>query len=172
MMKRHVWTVLLATILSPVCGCGSSPSAVPLEVGGAAPPFELTAVGSGQRFVSESLKGDVVVLNFWSTTCSVCLHEVDDLKEIHDSGKATVVGIALDDDGQRVQRAVEQLGIKYPVLLGDQTTFERFDGFSIPYTLVLDRSQVVRKRFFGRMTARDLDDVLQSMGTGESVAMR
>jgi thiol-disulfide isomerase/thioredoxin len=116
--------------------------------------------------------GDVVVLNFWSTSCAVCLQEISRLAAIHESGKVKVIGIALDEDRQRVQSIIEELDIKYPVLIGDQDTFERYDGISIPYNLVLDRSLVVRKRFFGPMSEEDLDVVLRSLDTPKQVAMR
>ena len=89
------------------------------------------------------------------------MKEIPELNAIHESGKAKVVGIALDEDSARVKSVIQDRGISYPVLLGDQDTFERFDGFSIPYTLVLDQTQVVRKRWFGRMSAKDFDEVLQ-----------
>jgi peroxiredoxin len=162
-MKRPLISLFATTLLVSLSSCSSHQPVQPLEVGLTAPSFKLASVTDGDKFTIESLKGTVVVLNFWSTSCSVCLEEIDDLKQIHESGKAKVVGIALDEEKERVQTLVEQRKIQYPVLLGDQETFERFDGYSIPYTLVLDRSQVVRKRFFGRMSERDLDEILQTM---------
>lgn len=171
-MKRPATHLVAAAMLIVMSGCGSQSSVQPLEVGLTAPSLELKRVAGSDTFAIESLKGEIVVLNFWSTSCAVCLQEIDDLKDIHDAGKAKVVGIALDQDGRRVQGVIEKRGIEYPVLLGDQETFERFDGYSIPYTLVLDRAQVVRKRFFGRMSEADLDKVLQSLQQPERVALR
>jgi hypothetical protein len=62
---------------------------------------------------------------------------------------------------------VRQKGIDYRVLMGNQATFERFNGYSIPYTVVLDRSRTVRKQFFGRMTLEDLEEVIKSMPEAE-----
>jgi peroxiredoxin len=162
-MKRTALMLTAIGILLATVGCGSSQTAQTLEVGLASPSLELASATGGKKLTIDSLKGEVVVLNFWSTSCTVCLNEIDDLKQIHDSGKAKVIGIALDDDSERVQKLVKNRDIQYPVLLGDQATFERFDGYSIPYTLVLDQSQVVRKRFFGRMTEQDLDEVLEKL---------
>lgn len=158
-------------VLAAVFGCSSHTSLPQLEVGLPAPSLELATATGGDTLTIESLKGEIVVLNFWSTSCAVCLQELGDLKEIHESGKAKVVGIALDEDGQRVRNVIDKRSIDYPVLLGDQETFERFDGFSIPYTLIIDRSQVVRKRFFGRMTEEDLDQVLLAIEAPQRVAM-
>lgn len=154
-----------------LAGCGSEPF-VPVDLGSSAPSFELDSITASTVIASESLKGNVVVLNFWSTSCVNCIREIDELKQIHESGRATVVGIALDDNRQRVLSLVDQRGIKYQVLQGDQEIFERFDGFSIPYTLVLDRSLTVREKFYGPMTQTQFESVLAKIEGSLQVAMR
>jgi peroxiredoxin len=155
-MKRFLTTILGCSATVLIVGCqGSEP--ISLEIGDPAPAFSLPAVGQASgKITVDQLKGKIAILNFWSTTCSVCLAETEDLARVHDSGKAIVVGIALEDDADYVGRFVKARGIRYPVALGDEDTFTRFDGSAVPYTLVLDRSMVVRKRVFGRIDADDL----------------
>lgn len=137
-------------------GCGGRVP-VPVEVGDAAPSFRLASALEGDRRVtSESLQGKITVLNFWSTNCSVCLKETEDLNRVHDGGKAVVIGIALGDDPVHLRRFVKAQGIKYQVLVGDEDVFSRFEGYAIPYTLVLDRSGKVRRKAYGRIEAKDL----------------
>lgn len=162
---------LMVALVLCLAGCGAEPF-VPVELGAAAPSFKLDGINSQTAVTSESLKGSVVVLNFWSTSCANCLKEIDELKLIHESGRATVVGIVLDDDPERVQSLVDRKGIKYQVLQGDQELFERFDGFSIPYTLVLDGSQTVRKKFHGPMTRTQFEEVLNNIEGPRQVAIR
>src|SRR4051812_31403584 len=85
-------------LVASVVGCGRKPSLMPLAVGRPAPSFRLVSVADGQVIRSDILEGEVAVVNFWSTTCSNCMQEIDDLKEIHASGRAQVIGIALDED--------------------------------------------------------------------------
>lgn len=168
------WILPISVALASLAGCGAEPY-VPVDLGSAAPSFKLDSVTDSGAIASDSLQGDIVVLNFWSTSCLNCIREIDVLKKIHESGKATVVGIALDEDRSRVQNLVDKKGITYQVLIGDQATFERFDGLSIPYTLVLDRSRTVRKKFHGPMSEAQFEDVLSSQqGRQETrhVAMR
>ncbi|HUG70837.1 MAG TPA: TlpA disulfide reductase family protein [Pirellulaceae bacterium] len=167
---RFVVLIMVAVVLC-LAGCGSEPF-VPVDLGAAAPKFKLDSITAKTVITSDSLKGDIVVLNFWSTSCVNCLQEIEELKLIHESGRATVVGIVLDDDPQRVQSLVDKKGIKYQVLQGDQEIFERFDGFSIPYTLVLDRAQTVREKFYGPMTQTQFEDVLTKIQGSQQVAMR
>jgi peroxiredoxin len=150
-----------AALLIPGCA-GSQP--ISLEIGARAPAFSLPAVSpSSGTVTSDQLQGKITVLNFWSTTCAVCLNETEDLARVHDSGKAVVIGIALETDADYVGRFVKHRGIRYPVVLGDEETFSRYDGFAIPYTLVLDRTRAIRKRVYGRIEADELARVIDEI---------
>lgn len=116
---------------------------------------------------NSSLEGDIVVLNFWATWCAPCLKEIPDLNEVAANSKAKVVGIALDEDGMKaVKPFVDRFRINYTVLLGDQDLFQRFNGFGIPYTLVLDRSQRVVKIYRGPTTRELLEQDLKAISQG------
>jgi peroxiredoxin len=162
-MPKMILGCLAAVLL---LGCkGSEP--VPLEIGDPAPAFSLPAAGQASgKLTSDQLRGKIAVLNFWSTTCAVCLKETEDLARIHDSGKAVVVGIALENDADYLGRFVKDRGIRYPVALGDEETFTRYDGYAVPYTLVLDRAGAIRKRAYGRIEsdelARTIDEIDRS----------
>lgn len=59
--------------------CFQSPaSAKPIKVGEMAPDFSLTLV-NGEKVSLESLRGNVVVLNFWATWCAPCKRELPTL---------------------------------------------------------------------------------------------
>jgi hypothetical protein len=87
------------------------------------------------------------------------------------SSGAKVIGIALDEDGLRaVKPFVERYEINktenYTILLGDQSLFQRFNGYGIPYTLVLDRSQRVVKIYRGPMTRESIEQDLKAINQG------
>src|SRR5262245_66462896 len=101
--RMALFVVLIATFAH---GC-SSPSAE-IEVGAVAPSFSLPSGERGGPVVtSASLRGQTTVLIFWSTTCSVCLKEIDELRAIHEDGDATVVAVALDDNADAVRRFLQ-----------------------------------------------------------------
>jgi peroxiredoxin len=168
-LERSLSTLLLVVL---TVGCSSQQNYSSVEIGEAAPTFALTDAASGDIVKSDSLQGEVVVVAFWSTSCPNCVREIDDLKSIHASKKAHVVGIALDDDRDRVLGLVKKKGVDYQVLMGNQDTFDRFDGFSIPYTIILDRDRKIRKKFHGRMTKGQFEEVYEAIHGSARVAMR
>ena len=162
-MKRSLTFVLGCSMAVLILGCrGSEPA--PTEIGDIAPAFSLPAVGQASgKITSDQLQGKITVLNFWSTTCAVCLKETEELARVHNSGKAVVIGIALEKDADYLSRFVKDRGISYPVAVGNEDVFSRYDGYAIPYTLVLDRSRAIRKRVYGRVEADELAKVIDEI---------
>ncbi len=149
--SRHL-SLLPVLILAVACGGGGRQ---PLAIGEAAPEFSLPRLGGGE-LDSVALAGDMVIVNFWATWCRPCLHEIPVFKEL-DAGGVRVVGIALDERGESaVAPFVERQGLEYTILLGDQEVFQRFDGLTIPYTLVLDGEGRVVSYYRGPVTREAL----------------
>jgi thiol-disulfide isomerase/thioredoxin len=172
-MMRHgtLKLLLCCVVLVVVAGCsGNSEAPEPLVVGNSAPNFTLTSM-DGTVVNSNTLKGQVVVLNFWATWCLPCMSEIPELKEFAANSRAKVLGIALDKEGRAaVEPFVAQHKINYTVLLGDEETFERFNGLGIPYTLVLDQSQRVVKIYRGPTTRESLEADLKGIDSGTLVS--
>lgn len=158
-------TILLALSLLCVAGCGGvAPRHDDIKVGLPIPEFRLTSL-DGSVVESADLKGQPVVLNFWATWCGPCVREIPTLQELHRTDSVRVISIALDDGGAAIVRPfVERHGIDYPVLLGNQQIFQRFNGYAIPYTFVLDSSSRIVKVHRGLVSSRRLErDLRQAM---------
>lgn len=167
-MRPLIRGLMIGLFLSSLMACGSESSVKPEDVvvGKTVPNFSLNSL-DGKTLSKSSLKGDVVVLNFWATWCKPCLSEIPELKKIAANSKAKVVGIALDETGwDTVKPFVESQGINYTVLLGDQDIFQQFNGVGIPYTLVLDRSQRIVKIYRGPATGDALEEDLRRIEQG------
>lgn len=164
-MRKLLATVLICLTAAALSGCASAPSVKPEDVvvGGTIPDFTLTSL-DGQKVSKASLKGEPVVLNFWASWCTNCRAEIPELKQVAAGNgvKARVIGIALDETGaETVKPFVESQGINYQVLIGDQETFQQFNGVAIPYTLVLDGSQRIVKIYRGHADREELEAALK-----------
>ena len=154
-------------------GCGGAPGVRPEDVvvGNTIPDFSLESL-DGKTVDKNSLKGEVVVLNFWASWCAPCMSEIPDLKEVAAGKQAKVVAIALDETGREtVKPFAEGHGINYTVLVGNQEIFQQFNGVGIPYTLVLDRSQRIVKIYRGPVSRESLEADLRSAEQG-AVALK
>ena len=140
---------------------------------GTAPAFDLPALAGGS-LDSEALAGRPVILNFWATWCQPCRKEFPVLNALHRDPRVEIVAIALDEEGERtVAPFVRREGLEYRVLLGDQATFERFGGFTIPYTLVLDGAGTIVAMYRGPAAEESLErDLARIAGAAGEEAAR
>lgn len=159
--------VISAILFSVVVlqGCGSVQTINPEDVvvGNTIPDFSLTSL-EGKTVDKDSLRGEVVVLNFWASWCTPCMAEIPELKELAANSRARIVGIALDETGlETVKPFVEAHKINYTVAVGSQELFQQFNGVGIPYTLVLDPSQRIVKIYRGPTDREQLEADLRTI---------
>jgi peroxiredoxin len=146
-------------LLLAVPGCGGDGDAV--RTGGPAPRFSLEDQ-DGRAIRSESLLGQFVLLNFWSTTCAACVREIPQLQALDDAG-VPVVGIAVDPAGWKAVRPfVEKHRVRYRVVLGDEALFLRCDGYGLPHSLLLDPDHRVVKVYRGAVTREAVEKDVQA----------
>ena len=154
---RHRTQILCLTVLCWLTGCQPATEHDDIEIGSAIPEFQLARL-DGDVVSSSSYRGGPVVLNFWATWCRPCVKEIPTLRTLAEHSNAQVVTIAIDKGGADVVRPfVEKHGIGYTVLLGDREIFKRFDGWAIPYTLVLDSSLRIVSMHRGYVSLRSLE---------------
>lgn len=160
---RTLFTIAVICLsAAALSGCAGAPDVKPedVAVGNTIPDFSLKSL-DGAKVSKASLKGEPVVLNFFASWCTNCRAEIPELKQVAAGSKAKVVGIALDEMGiETVKPFVESQGINYPVLIGDQETFQQFNGVAIPYTIVLDSSQRIVKIYRGHAAREELEAAL------------
>jgi thiol-disulfide isomerase/thioredoxin len=167
-MRKQLTIIVACLSLAALSGCQSAQAVKPEDVvvGNTIPDFSLKSL-DGKTVSKDSLKGEVVVLNFWASWCSPCMGEIPQLKQVAANSKARIVGIALDENGaETVKPFVESHQINYTVLLGDQDIFQQFNGVGIPYTLVLDRSQRIVKVYRGPVDREALEADLKTLEQG------
>ena len=146
---------LALVLVSCACRKETETSVVPGDVGigGKAPDFTLKNL-KDENFSFRSLKGKVVLLDFWATWCYPCRVEIPHFVELYEkyhSKGFEVVGIALDKDGADVVRPfAEKEGISYTVVIGDTDVAEDYGGIrAIPTTFVIDKNGTIYSKYVG-----------------------
>jgi thiol-disulfide isomerase/thioredoxin len=155
--------ILLSVVILQGCESAQAVNPGDVVVGNTIPDFSLTSL-EGKTVNKDSLKGEVVVLNFWASWCTPCMSEIPELIELAANSKAKVVGIALDETGlETVKPFAEAHKINYTVAVGTQELFQQFNGVGIPYTLVLDPSQRIVKIYRGPTDRESLEADLKTI---------
>jgi peroxiredoxin len=111
---------------------------------------------SGVEQSLQSLKGRIVVLNFWATYCVPCRKEMPDLAVIQNEFAALgvqVVGVSTDDLDERskVLQFIKETKVNFPVWVGGSTEhMVRFGlGAALPGTVIIDREGKIAKIISG-----------------------
>lgn len=130
------------------------------QVGETAPAFSLKDK-DGKVFSDQSLKGKIIVLNFWATWCPPCRAEIPAFKKVYDEYKdrgVEIIGVSLDQKGWDVVRPfLKQHSINYPVVLGGAEIARDYGNVrSIPTTFIIDRKGKVVDSHVGAMSEQQL----------------
>ncbi len=96
----------------------------------------------GRPVSLDSLKGKIVVINFWGIWCGWCVKEMPDLQKLHEKYAAdpdvAVLTIDNDDDPSDVPPWMKQRGFTFPVLFDDGYV-RKVGVHAFPTTWFLDR---------------------------------
>lgn len=142
---------------------------------GPAPDFTLTTLDGGQVKLS-SLKGRVVVVNFWASWCGPCREEAPVLEQVWQKYKdkdVVVVGVAYTDTEKNAKAYLQQFNNTYPNGLDIGTKIsEMYNIQGVPETFIIDREGNVARFFkvpFVEDAQHNLDGGKQLMDAIDSV---
>ncbi|MBX5462561.1 MAG: TlpA family protein disulfide reductase [Steroidobacteraceae bacterium] len=82
-------------------------------------------------------KGRPLIVNFWATWCGPCREEIPLLKTLraqHAQDRLEVIGIAIDAEAE-VLKYARDIGIDYPILIGEKEGFEAAEKFGVALVL-------------------------------------
>ncbi len=109
----------------------------------------------GSRSNIESLRGKVVLVNFWSTNCTTCVHEMPQLVATHEKFKARgfetlAVAMSFDPPAYVISFA-ETRKLPFGVAIDNTGAIAKsFDQVQItPTTVLINKRGEIVKRFVG-----------------------
>ena len=126
-----------------------------------APTFTRPRIDVDETLSLESLRGKVVVLNFWQSYCPPCEREAPDLvaasKRWADRD-VVFLGIDVQDLRGKAREFLERFEIRYPNVADSGPLVGRYGVIGYPETFFIDRSgRVVPPHIVGPATQEDLD---------------
>lgn len=155
-MKRKLFlTLIVMTLALPGCSRKEKPALA----GNPAPDFTLKDL-SGKEVKLSSLRGKVVLLNFWATWCPPCRQEIPSMMRLNQAmaGKPfQMVAVSEDAGGKEaVEGYFKESGTALPALLDtDQAVGQRYGLTGVPETFVIDAKGVILKKVVGAMDWSD-----------------
>jgi len=111
-----------------------------------APDFTLSTP-EGKPISLSSLKGKVVLIDFWASWCGPCRKENPNLVKLYEKYKDkgfTILSVSLDNDEAAWKKAIEADGLIWPNHVSDlkgwESTMTKVYGFnSIPHTVLVNK---------------------------------
>lgn len=129
-----------------------------------------------------SLRGKVVLLDFWTYTCVNCIRTLPYLKQWYSSYRDlgfVIIGVhspefQFEHELTNVQQAVIRHGLKYPVALdNDFKTWNNFRSRAWPTKYLIDKDGYIRYRHIGEggyaETEERIQELLQEAGIAVAV---
>jgi thiol-disulfide isomerase/thioredoxin len=92
---------------------------------------------TGARRTLAEWKGRPVIVNFWATWCVPCRDEIPLLQALRKERAADrleVIGIAIDERAAVLKYAAD-IGMDYPILIGEQEGYEAAEKFGVALVL-------------------------------------
>lgn len=139
-----------------------------VNVGGIAPNFELNTP-EGKKLSLNSLKGHIVLLDFWASWCGPCIREMPNVKQIyakyHDKG-LEILGVSLDREKTPWINAIKTKGLSWNHVSSlkefDCPVARLFHVTAIPRMYIIDKEgKIIAQDLRGEELAKKMDELFK-----------
>lgn len=120
----------------------------------ATPPWGVTLT-DGRALTGDSLRGKVVLVNFWATWCPYCRKEkpvIEDFWKDYRGRGFEVVSISVDDPPEKIAAWMRDKGYAFMAAPTNASVAAAFGGVSsVPTSFILDADGHIRHRIGGQV---------------------
>ena len=181
MQKKNTWLAIILISIIGICligclGIGLVIRFAPnlyqhsienssLQVGDAAPDFELTSL-EGETVRLSQFQGQPVLLSIGATWCPDCRKEAPLLEQLHRDHPELIVLLVDSNEGPDVvQKFADEFDITHPILLDqDGSVLKLYQVFAIPTVLFIDVDGVIQAKIIEGATPELLAKKLPLIG--------
>ena len=129
-------------VLASLIVCLDAAKLAAITVGEAAPHFSAKTL-AGERFTSDSLRGRVVLVEFWATWCPPCKSDapaVDALADEFSKNGLVVLAVNMGEPKRRVKKYLEESPRTCKIVLAEDTTLAAIcEAKAYPSYVLIDR---------------------------------
>lgn len=148
LMRRALFLLVPALLLVLAAAASFlAPVASAVDVGGRAPEIGVNDL-NGRPVRIASLRGKVVIVDFWASWCAPCRQEFPVLQRLHRtyaSEGLAIVGVSVDNDIANVRTFLRRNSASFLIAHDPRkVAAARYGGTGMPSSYIVDRRGIVR----------------------------
>lgn len=158
-LRRTVFALCSGMVALALSGCAERTPA---------PNFSYTLL-DGSQARSEQMRGKVLLVNFWATTCSVCVQEMPRIastqQKFQSRGYDTLAVAMQYDPPVRVSEFAMRRGLPFGVVIDNTGAIAKSFGNipGTPTTFLIDKKGAIVKRFVGEPDFAELHTLVEKL---------
>ena len=121
----------------------------------------------GQSIDLQSLRGKVLLVNYWATWCPYCRHEMPAMEKFYQDYKARgfeILAVSIDDDPAKVAVFMRKEGYHFPVAMSAPALNSVIGKVStVPTSFLIDKQGRVRKKISGQVHYARLEELVEPL---------
>ena len=163
---RIFWSVCICCfVLTAVFALSGCSKENPPAVGKVLPKFTLSDLKGDKITVPDDFSGKVIIVRFWVDSCKSCAIEMPMIDAAYNKYKdrgLVVIAVNVGQQKDVAEAFVTKLKLSYPVVLDTNSVISKKYGVkAVPFTFIIDRKGIVRKRILGEAGIETIEKIIQ-----------